>query len=216
VASESGDVLMMIVGADGKGVPAECTTDDITFDGDDLMDDFEEGTFFEVEDWDFGINVEDKDEGESAKPGTTPKTASKAKFSRWMSMALNSIGGGGKSQGDAAGGYPVELEPFSFTRFVDKASPLLFNACSNKLSYKSAVVVKRKDIGSDYGLQTYFRIDFTDVLIISLAWDNGPVIKEKVKFICRQALIQYKQQKADGSLGAAISGSWVRKMETKA
>ena len=216
MASESGDVLMMIVGADGKGVPAECRTLLAGGeDSDDLMDDFVRGTFFEVEDWDFGINVEDKDEGETPKPGTTPKVT-KSKFSRWMSMALDSIGGSGKAAGDAAGGYPVELEPFSFTRFVDKASPLLFNACSNKLSYKGAVLVKRKDIGSDKGLQTYFRIDFTDVLIISVGWDNGPVIKEKVKFISRQAIVQYKQQFADGTLGAAIAGSWVRKMETKA
>jgi type VI protein secretion system component Hcp len=220
VANDAGDVLMMVVGSDGKGVPAECQSQ---IDGkDDLMEDFIKGTFFEIQDFDFGINVEDRDDSDTEKsvnpkdpknPQTKTTSKAKTKFSRWMAMP---IGASGKTAMDGDSGYPVDLEPFSFSRQMDKASPLFFHACGNKISYKSATLVKRKDIGSDAGLQAYLRIDFTDVLFISIGWDNGETIKEKCKFIARQVIVQYRPQASHGLLGPVIAGNWQRKMETKA
>jgi len=219
--NDSGDVLMRIIGADGKAIPAECLTQLNGDDEDDLTSDFVRGTFFEIDDFDFGINIEDRDDSENKEQKntstngktttTTTSTApkSKSKFSRWMSMKVGTTG-----SIDKDGGYPVELEPFSFTRQMDKASPIFFHACSNKLTLKSAVVVKRKDIGSSAGLQAYLRLDFTDLLMISIGWDNGIIVKEKCKFICRQVIVQYRPQAHNGVLGPVIAGSWERKLET--
>jgi type VI protein secretion system component Hcp len=218
MANDAGDVLMMVVGSDGKGVPAECQTELATGkDKDDMMDGFVKGTYFELEDFDFGMNVEDRDDESTADNQTDTKKTDKksgkgkAKFQRWMSMPI-----GAKASIDSDGGYPVDLEPFSFTRHMDKASPLFFNAISSKLSFKSATVVKRKDVGAETGPQAFLRIDFTDVLFISIGWDNGEIVKEKCKFICRQVLVKYRPQAHSGLLGPVVSGAWSRKMETKA
>jgi type VI protein secretion system component Hcp len=58
------------------------------------------------------------------------------------------------------------------------------------------------------GLQGYFRIDFTDVLLTDLDWDDGDTIKETAKFVCRQIQIQYRKQNWDGRLSPAATASF--------
>jgi type VI protein secretion system component Hcp len=216
---DEGDVLMMIVDSDGNGVPAECQTRLATGrDKDPLMEEFTAGAFSEITDFEVGINIEDRDDDHGApknKDGTTKVEKSRTKFARWMSMPISGVGGSGRGSSDAAGGYPVELEPVSFSRQMDIASPALFDAISNKQSFKKVIIVKRKDVGSSLGLQSYLRFEFTDVLFISISWDNDVTVKEKCKFICRQAVVQYKPQVSAGKLGGSKKGQWLRKMETK-
>ena len=66
-------------------------------------------------------------------------------------------------------------------------------------------------IGQDSGPKAYLRIDFTDLLITELDWDEGEVIKEKYKFVCRGVKMQYKPQASDGTLGSAVPGIWPKK-----
>jgi len=71
------------------------------------------------------------------------------------------------------------MEPFSFTRMIDRASPLLFENCANSISFASATLVKRKVTGQTLALQAFLRMDFKDVLIVGISWDDGDILKEK-------------------------------------
>ena len=76
-------------------------------------------------------------------------------------------------------------------------------------------MIKRKAAASNVSGHAFLRIDFTDVLVIGVDWDSGDVVKEKCKFICRGVKVQYKPQTSDGSLGAAVPGTWKRNMGHK-
>ena len=48
----------------------------------------------------------------------------------------------------------------------------------------------------------YLRIDFRDVLLTGLAWDDGDMVTERITFICKAMRLRYKPQRADGSLAS--------------
>lgn len=212
MAEKQGDLLMKFVQTNGEGVKAEGAA---TLKKDDrLLFDFWPGKFFEIEEFSFGLNVEDSEAGGKtlSMPGTPRPPGAPApvehatpavKFAAWRDAKKNS------SQVDQIT-YPVVMDPFSFTRLVDKASPVFFHNCTNSISFASATLVKRKFTGGTLALQAFLRVDFSDVLITSLDWDDGHIIKEKCKFICRGVAVQYKRQASDGSLAAPSSAEWTR------
>jgi type VI protein secretion system component Hcp len=200
------DLLMKFVkGSDA--IDAECQT---TVDSkDDLLHDFKTGKFFEVDEFNFGVGLEDDDSagekpkekyGEKLKPAVGAH-ASRTRFTNWLRGEQKE--------------YPVDLEPFTFSRQMDQASPLLFEMCCNSQSFASATLIKRKAAGTDASGRAFLRIDFKDVLVIGVDWDSGDVVKEKCKFICRGVKVQYKPQMPDGTLGAAVPGEWHRMMPKK-
>jgi type VI protein secretion system component Hcp len=195
------DILMMMkqngTAIDGEGFSQFTSESSWT-------DDFQSGKFFEIEDFDLGIDLVDKDSS-STKPttGTGQQQASQEKdktgrFSKWVQGIAN-VSPNGQM-------YPIELEPFSFTKQADSASPILFKSCFKTLPFDSAVVVVRKTGGlqgtSNVGAGLPFiRIEFKDVLVISVDYDCGEVIKEKCKFVARSVQVKYRTQNADGSGG---------------
>jgi type VI protein secretion system component Hcp len=195
------DLLMKFVKG-GDAIDAESlTTVDPT---DRFLEDFKPGKFFEIDEFSFSVGLEDDDSPGSEKrqgTGSSDKDAPRrrTRFDNWLS-------------GERTKAYPVDLEPFSFTRQMDQASPLLFEMCCNSQSFASATLVKRKAAGSDVSGHGFLRIDFKDVLVIDVDWDSGDVVKEKCKFICRGVKVQYKPQSAGGILGAAVPGVWNRTM----
>ena len=78
----------------------------------------------------------------------------------------------------------------------------LFDACINSTTLNSAVLIKRRG-GGGKELRTYLRIEFTDLLITDFNWDEDDVIKEKIKFVCRKAHVQYSIENNDGTLKPA-------------
>jgi type VI protein secretion system component Hcp len=198
------DLLMKFVkGSDA--IDAESQTSVDSSDG--FLNDFKTGKFFEIDEFSFGVGLEDDDTaGAKRAAGGAPgqdrtSHGSRTRFSNWLS-------------GEAKA-YPVDLEPFSFSRQMDQASPLLFEMCCNSRSFSSATLIKRKAAASNVSGHAFLRIDFTDVLVIGVDWDSGDVVKEKCKFICRGVKVQYKPQTSDGSLGAAVPGTWKRNMGHK-
>jgi type VI protein secretion system component Hcp len=193
------DLLMKFV---EKGctdaIDAECQT---TVDPkDDLLLGFKTGKFFEVDEFNFGVGLEDDDSAEKAK--TPPSAhAPRTRFTNWLRGETKK--------------YPVDLEPFTFSRQMDQASPLLFDRCCNSISFASATLIKRKAASTDASGRAFLRIDFEDVLVIGVDWDSGDVVKEKCKFICRGVKVQYKPQMPDGTLGGKVPGEWHRTMPTK-
>jgi type VI protein secretion system component Hcp len=252
------ELLMKIVPSGATAIAAECSL--AITPGDQLMEGFEAGRFFQIKDFNFSAGLKDDSgaapgeasagagrgsgpagPGGSYRPGallampavshtaTTrvamarmmqaseaqahgPRQAArplgtpaadatkdkppKAKFAKWRA-----------ARGANAGAtYPLEVQPITFTRTMDQASTALVQALFDSRSLTSASIVRRVDTGS--GAKAYLRLDFTDVLITGIDWDDDDLIEEKFRFICREVQVRFRPQNSDGSLGAAISGRW--------
>ena len=205
MAEDRNDMLMKFVRSNGQSLDAECQAAINT--NDDLTNDFVGGKFFEAQEFGFGAGLDDDDmpkppPSPQVPPGKTAPPATpqpfKLKYARFMNAATSK----------GSHGYPVDIDTITFSRLMDRGSTVFFQDLCGLKTFEMATLVKRKMTGSAGGLQTYLRMDFIDVLMIGLDWDEGDVIKEKYKFICRGVMVQYKPQASDGTLGAAISGGW--------
>jgi type VI secretion system secreted protein Hcp len=112
---------------------------------------------------------------------------------------------GSMSTGSGAGSGKVNFQDFNFTHFVDKASPNLMKACATGEHIKDAVITQRK---AGKGQQEYLIIKMSDVLITGVQpgasnGDSGMVM-EQVTLQAGKVDLEYKPQKADGSLDAGL------------
>lgn len=116
--------------------------------------------------------------------------------------------------GGGTGAGRVSMADLAFTTRVSKASPPLLLACATGRRLRTAVLIVRRAGGA--------RLDF---LTISLAEvtvtgfdtvtgpDDGVVDSVSLGFV--QIRYAYREQKADGSLGAATEVGWDRKLNTR-
>jgi type VI protein secretion system component Hcp len=204
----------------GGPVWAECAS--LKDKDDDWMDDFTPedvdsySDFFEVTKFEFGVTVKPEDtskagpqtqpaHGLGARPGGhnakgAQNSKSKDAWQSWRSANTDSDIDNLK--------YPFEVDKFQFERLIDAASIVLFEACCGSQTFKSAVFVKRLASGGDKPGKTFLRIDFEDVLVTSLNWDDGDMLNESCEFICRGFKFQYRRQDADGALLEPVSAEW--------
>jgi type VI protein secretion system component Hcp len=95
---------------------------------------------------------------------------------------------------------------------MDTASPLLVQRCFQSKPYVSAALVMRKVGGTQFGSDStiaalpFLRIDFSTVLITSVDWDAGDVVKEKCSFVCRGVKVKYRRQAFAGSAEKETGG----------
>jgi len=111
---------------------------------------------------------------------------------------------GTASRGGGLGAGKVEMSDFSLVKNVDKASPSLMLACAQGDHIKSASLVCRK-AGKEQ--QEYLKITFSDLMVSSFHTDGSsgsPLPSEQVSLNFSKVEYEYKEQKADGSLGGAI------------
>jgi type VI protein secretion system component Hcp len=217
---ESNDVLMTFIDSNGRGVAAECTSawdeDDV-----DMMQDFEDGKFFEVDDFDFGVNLgEDEGGGDGggssfsgnlgenslhAPPGhggaPAAQNAEKKKAKSSSKRFAKYLEGGDIE-------FKPEVKEVTITKQVDMSSVRFLQSCLTYAKFQKAVLVKRKFTGGFDFHEAFLRIEFKEPLITGIDWDEGDVVKEKIRFICRGITVAYKPQNNDGSLGDARSASW--------
>jgi len=106
--------------------------------------------------------------------------------------------GGGGGEGKAS------FNDFNFTHHVDKASPVLLKACATGEHIKEATITVRK---AGKGQQEFLIIKMADIIIThvapSAAGDGIPTA-ESVALQCAKVDLEYKPQKADGSLDAGL------------
>jgi type VI secretion system secreted protein Hcp len=100
---------------------------------------------------------------------------------------------------------------------VNKASPKLFLACATGQHLKQAVLTARK-AGKDQ--QDYLKVTLKDVLVNSFQTNGDahanslPTDQISVNFA--EIEVEYKEQKADGSLGGAVkTGYNLKEMVSK-
>ncbi len=207
------EIFMQFVQRGGAGaVLAECAAD--KNDDDDFMEKFnpasydEYSDFFEVQKFQFAVQVKDEDTtkkdtqeaNKSASPVKKTEKLAAGAFASWRSATktqINSLQ------------YPFQPGQFSFTRVIDRASPIFAQACCNSESFESATLVKRVAVGGNEIPMSFLQIKFDDVLIVGLDWDDGDLTSETCKFICRGFEVQYRKQAFDGTLEEVTSqASW--------
>ena len=138
-------------------------------------------------------------EGESADS----KHAKEIQLESWSwgetnagSMAHSGGGGAGK----------VAMQDFHFVMATNKAAPKLFSACATGEHIKSAILTCRK-AGKDQ--QEFLKYTFTDLLISSFqaggSADGGVIPTDQCSFNFTKIQMDYKEQKADGTLGGAVT-----------
>jgi type VI secretion system secreted protein Hcp len=106
--------------------------------------------------------------------------------------------GGGGGEGKAV------FSDFNFTHRIDKASPLLLKACATGEHIKEATITLRK---AGKGQQEFLIIKMNDVLITAVnmsAAGDADSMAENVGLQFAKVDLEYKPQKADGSLDAGL------------
>ena len=112
---------------------------------------------------------------------------------------------GTASSGGAGGAGKVSMQDFQFVMRLNRASPGLMNACATGQHIKTATLSARK---AGKGQQDYLTFKFQDVLVSSFQTggsedaDFSPT--DQVSFNFAKLEVEYKPEKADGSLGSAV------------
>ena len=111
---------------------------------------------------------------------------------------INSIGAG---SGGGGGTGKATFKEFSIVHSIDKASPSLLAACATGGHLKDATITQRK---AGKGHQDFLIFKMNDVIITSVAEVSGAPDSETVTLAFAKIDVEYKPQKADGSLDAGI------------
>jgi type VI secretion system secreted protein Hcp len=108
----------------------------------------------------------------------------------------------------------AHFHDLSFTHKIDKASPVLMQACATGVHLKEATITHRK---AGKGQQEFLVIKMNDVIITALAdADSGDTSTETVSLAFAKINVEYKPQKADGSLDAGIHFKYDLKAQKEA
>ena len=109
---------------------------------------------------------------------------------------------GSMAHGSGGGEGKATFHDLSFTHNVDKASPVLMQACATGTHLKEATITHRK---AGKGQQEYLVVKMNDVIITSVTHGgSGDGGSENVSLAFAKVDLEYKPQKPDGSLDAGI------------
>jgi type VI secretion system secreted protein Hcp len=117
--------------------------------------------------------------------------------------------GGLAGPGGGGGAGKVAVQDFHFVKRFSKASPSLFLACASGKHLKSAVLTVRK---AGKGQQEFLVYKFTDVFVSSYQTGGsaedpeGPI--DQISFGFARIEVEYRPQKADGSLDTPVKAGW--------
>jgi type VI secretion system secreted protein Hcp len=123
---------------------------------------------------------------------------------------------GAHSSGGGGGAGKVVMQDFHATMKINKASPKLMLACATGEHIKTAVLTCRK-AGKDQ--QEYLKVTLSDLLVSS--FQTGGTGHSNVVPIDQFSLnfarieLEYKEQKADGSLGSPTKAGYDLKAMAK-
>jgi type VI secretion system secreted protein Hcp len=109
---------------------------------------------------------------------------------------------GGMAHGGGAGASKATFNDLSIVHAIDKATPLLMKACATGEHIKEATLTARK---AGKGQQEYLIIKMNDILITSVQpSDSDQSQMETVSLQASKVALEYKPQKADGSLDTPV------------
>ena len=114
----------------------------------------------------------------------------------WGVTNAGSVATGGGGAGKAT------FRDLSIVHNIDKASPKLLQACATGVHLKEATITHRKAGRSQ---QEYLIVKMNDIIITSVAHGGGDQTpSETVTLAFAKVNLEYKPQKADGSLDAGV------------
>lgn len=103
----------------------------------------------------------------------------------------------------------ASLEPFRLTARVSKASPRLMQACASGEHFKQAVLISRK-AGQDR--QDFLKVILSAIVIssysIETATTDRSLLLDRIDITFEKIEFEYRESKADGTLGPVIKGEW--------
>jgi type VI secretion system secreted protein Hcp len=124
------------------------------------------------------------------------------------SWSIGETNAGSSNYGGGAGTGKVQITDIHFTKPMDKASANLFKYCALGAMIKTATLVCRKAGGKQ---EEYLKIELKDVKVSSTSWSGhggGGEVSEQFSLNFTSIHIEYKPQKADGTLEAPIIADW--------
>jgi type VI secretion system secreted protein Hcp len=124
---------------------------------------------------------------------------------------------GTMASGGGGGAGKVSMQDFHFVMKVNKASPKLILACAGGDHIKMATLVCRK-AGKDQ--QEYLTVKMSDLLVSSYqtggSGHSDVVPVDQISLNFAKIEFDYKEQKADGTLGPSVKAGWDLKQNKKA
>jgi type VI secretion system secreted protein Hcp len=127
----------------------------------------------------------------------------------WSWGEANPVPPGGPGTGSGGGAGKVQMQDFNFTANTSKASPNLMLACASGKHLKSAVLTARKAGGKQAA--EFLTFSLSDILVSSyqIGGAEGQVVPmDNFSLNFSKIQVEYKEQKADGSLGKSITAGW--------
>lgn len=122
------------------------------------------------------------------------------------SFSFGAVQTGTHGQGAGGGAGKVSLQDFHFSLPAGKHSPKLFQFCATGEHIKKAVLTVRK-AGKEQ--QEYYKVEFADLLVSNFqcgGHGGSSIPTDQISLNFSKIKFEMKDQKADGSLGAAVTG----------
>jgi type VI secretion system secreted protein Hcp len=124
-----------------------------------------------------------------------------------FSFGAHQHGTGGHGGGGGSG--KASLQDFSFVKKVDKSSPVLFLKCCSGEHVKKVELTCRK-AGKEQ--QEYWKVVLTQCLVSSYTTggphDGVAFPTDQISLNFSKIELEYKEQKADGTLGSPVKAGW--------
>jgi type VI secretion system secreted protein Hcp len=117
-----------------------------------------------------------------------------------QSSSANTGGGGGVGK--------AHFSELVFTHYIDKSTPNLMKYCASG-KHVPSVELSCCKVGD--GQQEYMKVVMTDVLITHVrptGDSSSPRVMEEVGISYSTIKVEVKEQNANGSMGAAVTGAW--------
>jgi len=125
------------------------------------------------------------------------------------SFSWGETNSGSHSSGGGGGAGKVSMQDFHFVMTANKASPKLMLACATGEHLKKAVLTCRK-AGKDQ--QEFLKVTMSDLLVSSYqtggSGHSDIVPTDQISLNFAKIEWEYKEQKADGTLGAPVKAGW--------
>lgn len=119
------------------------------------------------------------------------------------------------AQGGGGAGK-ASFQDMHFVAKISKASPKIMLACATGQHIKSAILVSRKAGGNQ---EEYLKVTMSDVLVSSFqsggAGHSEVVPTDQFSVNFAKVEMEYKEQKADGTLGGAVKTGYDLKANKK-
>ena len=120
-----------------------------------------------------------------------------------LSFSWGVTNAGSTSSGGGGGAGKATFQDLSIVHNIDKASPLLLQACATGTHLKEATITHRK---AGKGQQEFLIVKMNDIIITGVTHGGASDQpgSESVSLAFAKVDLEYKAQKPDGSLEAGI------------